>query len=272
MSNKLYTIGHSNHDIDTFIALLKQHGVTALADVRSTPYSRYLTHFCQKPLKAALEKAGIRYVFLGQELGARPDDESCYVDGKALYERIAATEAFSRGLERVVTGSQKFDISLMCAEKDPLTCHRAILVCQHLKPYSLAINHIWNDGQLETHAHLEERLLQAHGLAYVLNKPAEESETAQLSLFDSNASFATSSPAVVMPKPLSLAEAIQEAYTRQGDRIAYIEHSHDSTLKIAGWDVPQARQYIWQTYQKQSRREMTDSQKLDFISYLENLP
>lgn len=96
MTHTLYTIGHSNHDIDTFIALLKQHGVTALADVRSAPYSRYLPHFCQKPLKACLEKAGIQYVFLGKKLGARPDDETCYVEGKALYEKIAATEAAMR--------------------------------------------------------------------------------------------------------------------------------------------------------------------------------
>lgn len=229
MSNKLYTIGHSNHDIDAFIALLRQHGVTALADVRSTPYSRYMPHFCQKPLKGALQKAGIRYVFLGHELGARPDDESCYVDGKALYERIAATDAFAQGIERVISGSQKFDVALMCAEKDPLTCHRAVLVCQHLKPLSLDINHIWHDGELETHQHLEERLLRANGLADALNQPIQESESAQLSLFDSSTSNSMSDRSVAVLKPLSLAEAIQEAYIRQGDRIAYVERNHDST-------------------------------------------
>jgi uncharacterized protein (DUF488 family) len=228
MSNKLYTIGHSNHDIDTFITLLKQHGVTALADVRSTPYSRYISHFCQRPLKGALQKAGIHYVFLGRELGARPDDERCYVDGKALYERIAATDAFSNGIERIISGIQKFDVALMCAEKDPLICHRAVLVCQHLKPFSLDINHICHNGDLETHQHLEERLLKANGLADALNQTIEEPEPAQLSVFDSSTSTPLSDSSVATLKPLSLAEAIQKAYARQGNRIAYVERNHDS--------------------------------------------
>lgn len=223
MSNKLYTIGHSNHDIDTFIAMLKQHGVTALADVRSTPYSRYLPHFCQKPLKTALEQAAIRYVFLGRELGARPADESCYVDGKALYERIAATDAFAKGIDRVMTGTQRFDIALMCAEKDPVTCHRAVLVCQHLKPFSLQINHILSHGELESHQHLEKRMLKLNGLSDALNSPIEPTEPAQLTLFGNAASPA---PSTTLLETRSLDNAIQEAYKRQGDRIAYVENDH----------------------------------------------
>jgi uncharacterized protein (DUF488 family) len=179
-------------------------------------------------LKAALQRAGIRYVFLGRELGARPDDESCYVDGKALYERIAATDAFTKGIERVISGSHKFDVALMCAEKDPLTCHRAVLVCQHLKLYYPDISHIWHDGELETHQHLEERLLRANGLADALDQRTETSESAQLSLFDSSSSHSISDRSVAVLKPLSLAESIQEAYIRQGDRIAYVERNHDS--------------------------------------------
>lgn len=229
MSNKLYTIGHSNHDIDTFITLLKQHGVTALADVRSTPYSRYMPHFCQKPLKAALENAGIRYVFLGRELGARPDDESCYVDGKALYERIAATDAFAKGLDRVVTGSQKFDVALMCAEKDPLTCHRAVLVCQHLKQFSLEINHILSHGNLEPHSHLEERMLKLNGLADALDRPTEPLEQAQLTLFSDFSDTSPTDAPIALLDHHSLEDSIQEAYKRQGDRIAYVEKNYDST-------------------------------------------
>ncbi|NJN20587.1 MAG: DUF488 domain-containing protein, partial [Leptolyngbya sp. RL_3_1] len=124
MSNQLYTIGHSNHDIDKFVALLKGHGINALADVRSMPYSRHTPHFKQKPLKSILQRYGIRYVFLGQELGARPRLESCYVHGKALYERIASTENFKQGIKRILDGTKKLDIALMCAEKDPIVCHR----------------------------------------------------------------------------------------------------------------------------------------------------
>jgi uncharacterized protein (DUF488 family) len=229
MSNKLYTIGHSNHDIDTFITLLKQHGVTALADVRSTPYSRYMPHFCQKPLKAALEKAGIRYVFLGRELGARPDDESCYVEGKALYERIAATDSFARGLDRVATGSQKFDVALMCAEKDPLTCHRAVLVCQHIKQFPLEINHILSHGDLEPHFHLEERMLKLNGLADALDRASEPLGQAQLTLFGDSTDTSPSDAPIALLDNHSLEGDIQEAYKRQGDRIAYVEKNHDST-------------------------------------------
>jgi len=228
MSNKLYTIGHSNHDIDTFIALLQRYGVTALADVRSTPYSRYMPHFCQKPLKAALEKAGIHYVFLGQELGARPEDESCYVDGKALYERIATTEAFTKGLERVIHGSQKFDIALMCAEKDPISCHRAILVCQHLRQSSLEINHILSQGDLETHSHLEERMLKIHGLTQALHALSEKPEETQLNLLTDLGALSLTSGSVAILEHHSLEEDIQEAYRLQGENIAYVEKSHDS--------------------------------------------
>lgn len=194
-SRKIFTIGHSNLDIDGFIALLLQHKITALADVRSYPYSRYLPHFSKDSLHTALENAKIRYVFLGLELGARPNNSSCYVNGKALYEKIAATEAFSQGIKRILKGSQNYTIALMCVEKDPITCHRAILVCQHLRKFDLDIDHILQDGSVESHQHLEKRLL---------------------SLFD------TFSP-TTETKSLSPEESLQEAYTKQGDKIAYVQ-------------------------------------------------
>ena len=101
---EIFTIGHSNHSIEAFITLLQKHGVTALADVRSHPYSRYLPHFSQASLKAALVNAGISYVFLGRELGARPSDTTCYVDGKALYEKIASNQQFAYGIQRILKG------------------------------------------------------------------------------------------------------------------------------------------------------------------------
>ncbi len=101
MSRKLFTIGHSNHNIEKYIALLEEHQVTAIADVRSSPYSSYLSHFNKAELKFYLKEAGINYVFLGQQLGARPQDDSCYIDGKAIYEKIAARELFVEGIERM---------------------------------------------------------------------------------------------------------------------------------------------------------------------------
>lgn len=227
VSNKLYTIGHSNHDIDEFIALLKRHGVTALADVRSTPYSRYMPHFQQKPLKAALNKAGISYVFLGRELGARPDDQSCYVNGKALYEHIAATEAFTSGIDRVVKGTQKFDIALMCAEKDPITCHRAVLVCQHLRELPLTISHILSNGELESHQHLEERLLKMHGFVKSPANSTESPEAAQLSLFGISEQSVTGSD-IRSLKTESQEDVLRHAYRLQGEQIAYVEKSYGS--------------------------------------------
>ena len=132
-NRELFTVGHSNLSIEAFISLLQQHEITAVADVRSHPYSRRFPHFSQPTLKASLLNAGIRYVFLGKELGARPEDLSCYEGGKALYQRIADTQLFSEGIQRLLKGTEIYKIALMCAEKDPITCHRTILVCRQLK-------------------------------------------------------------------------------------------------------------------------------------------
>lgn len=214
MKNRLFTIGHSNLDIKEFIALLSQHNVTALADVRSSPYSRYVSQFNKENLKNSLLNVGIKYVFLGEELGARTKDRSCYVEGKAVYENIAKTQLFSQGIQRIKKGSESYNIALMCAEKDPITCHRAVLICQHLKVLPLDINHILQDGNLESHENLENRLLEIHNLG----QSAKESSV-QLSLFDN---IADETP---LPT-LSPEEALKEAYRKQGDKIAYVEKNY----------------------------------------------
>lgn len=205
----LFTIGHSNHPIEFFISLLQQHEITAVADVRSHPYSRYLPHFNQRELKASLKESKIDYVFLGKELGARPDNFSCYVQGKAVYEKIAATEAFKAGIQRVLKGAENYKIALMCAEQDPLTCHRSILICQHLRHFDLNINHILKNGELESHQHLEERMLAKSGLTDI----SDSQTLQQLSLFS-----------VPETQPiLSREEYLTQAYQIQGDKIAYVE-------------------------------------------------
>ncbi|MBW4493884.1 MAG: DUF488 domain-containing protein [Oscillatoria princeps RMCB-10] len=203
---ELFTIGHSNHSIEAFISLLHKHGITALADVRSHPHSRYLPHFNQSALKAALLSAGIQYVFLGRELGARPADPSCYVGGKALYEKIATTELFREGIQRLIKELETEKISLMCSEQDPIECHRSILVCQHLRELPIQINHILKTGELEPQKHLEDRLIVLHKL----NQP-DEVTPVQLSLFDAP-------PA----KPArSREEFLKQAYKLQGYKISY---------------------------------------------------
>ncbi|MEH1827130.1 MAG: DUF488 domain-containing protein [Nostoc sp.] len=211
---ELFTIGHSNHSILALIELLQEHNVTALADVRSHPYSRYLPHFNRLPLKDALSGVNIHYEFLGQELGARPDNKECYVDGKAVYEKIAATELFSQGIKRILKGVKNYRIALMCAEKDPIVCHRAILVCQHLRcKDNLEINHIKSNGDLESHYKLEDRLLAKYGLKQF----ALVAAPIQLSLF-------ADSSANIQPSNLpSREESIKKAYRLQADEVAYVE-------------------------------------------------
>src|ERR1035437_1825005 len=96
------TIGHSTHSLAAFVGLLRQHSVTALADVRSTPFSRFNPQFNKETLEHSLKSHGIKYVFLGRELGARSDDPSCYENGRVQYARLARTELFRSGLERVM--------------------------------------------------------------------------------------------------------------------------------------------------------------------------
>ena len=160
----LYTIGHSNHDADTFVALLHQYAITALADVRSHPVSRFVPHFSHRPLKALLAEAGVAHVFLGRELGARSDNPDCYRNGQVQFDLLAREPAFARGIRRVEEGAREHRIALMCAEKDPADCHRALLVTRELAARGHGVAHIHADDSLETNRAFEDRLLRLCGL------------------------------------------------------------------------------------------------------------
>lgn len=204
MDNRLFTIGYSNRSIEDLIALLKQYKITALCDVRSAPYSSRNPQFNRELLKQSLKSHNIEYVFLGEELGARPKDLSCYVEGKAIYEKIAAMTLFKKGLERVKLGIKKgFTLALMCAEKDPMTCHRTILICRNLRGQGFDIQHIIDHKTTETQADLEKRLI------------------AQLKLYPDM--FKDSEPNAL----------IERAYDVQGDRIAYVEKGEREPNEIA---------------------------------------
>jgi uncharacterized protein (DUF488 family) len=161
----VYTVGHSTHELTTFLELLAQCEIEAVADVRSSPYSQWTPQFNREPLSDALGEAGIQYVFLGDELGARRDEPACYVDGQARYEKIAELPAFIEGVKRVEQGAAKMRVALMCAEKDPTECHRAVLVGRVLVDNGLSVRHILADGAVEEHIALEQRLLTMFGLA-----------------------------------------------------------------------------------------------------------
>ena len=162
----VFTIGHSTHSMEAFVALLKLHYVTALADVRSTPFSRFNPQFNKDALKRSLRAQGTNYVFLGRELGARSNDPSCYENGRVQYRRLARTELFRRGIERVISGAQEHRIVLMCAEREPLECHRTLLVARALDEQQVAVTHILSDGRLESHGEAMDRLLDVAGLPH----------------------------------------------------------------------------------------------------------
>lgn len=198
------TVGHSNHTVEAFLALLRQHSVTALADVRSAPYSRFAPQFNRDTLERSLSAIGIRYVYLGRELGARSDDPACYEDGRVQYQRLAQTDSFHRGIERVLRGASEFRIALMCAEKDPLNCHRCILVARALDDLGVDVQHILLDGRLESHRDAMERLLDVTGMHHE-------------DLYRTNK------------------ELIQEALSRQEERIAYRD---DGSAEEPGQEAP----------------------------------
>lgn len=195
---ELFTIGYSTHSQESFIAALKAHEITAIADVRSSPYSRFKPEFDKEHLGTLLKKSGIEYVFLGDYCGAKPDDSSCFIDGRVSYDLLAKSDRFIEGLKRLDKGLERYRIALMCAEKDPITCHRMILVARQLHDqYGATTCHILGDGTAEAHEQSERRLLRLFGL--------DRQELPGLGQ--------------------SVEQRLADAYRRQGERIAFTEES-----------------------------------------------
>ena len=155
----IFTVGHSNHSLEDFLALLAGHGVAVVADVRSAPYSRFIPQFNRDALAAALKARGIDYLYLGRELGGRPDDPACYEGGRVRYERVARTSGFREGVARVVDAAAASRVALMCAEKEPLDCHRTLLVARALDDRGMAVAHILATGDMEPHPKAMDRLM-----------------------------------------------------------------------------------------------------------------
>ena len=164
MNEIIFTIGHSNCARERLLELLDQHGITAVADVRSRPYSRFNPQFNRETLANELKKSGREYFFLGQELGARSEDRTCYRDGRAQYALIALTPLFKLGIERLRAAMETFRVAILCAEKEPLSCHRSILIARCLHEKGIQVRHILEDGSLEDHDALLVRLLALHGI------------------------------------------------------------------------------------------------------------
>jgi uncharacterized protein (DUF488 family) len=146
------TIGHSNHPIERFVALLKAGGVERLVDVRSTPWSRRHPQFGRDRLAKSLADAGIAYVHEGAALGGKPQ-------GGGSYDQLAARPDFKAGLDRLIEGANDSPLCLMCAEKEPLDCHRTVLVSRRLAERGVAVEHLLADGGTRPHHAVEEALL-----------------------------------------------------------------------------------------------------------------
>jgi uncharacterized protein (DUF488 family) len=155
----LYTIGHSNHAMVRFADLLRGATIERLADVRSTPFSRRNPQFSQKALAASLKDVGIDYWFLGDALGARPKDPALYDGDHVSFPRIAASTTFKDAIDALIENSAAHRIAIMCAEKEPLECHRLLLVGRALAERGADLRHILADGRIEPHAQTEDRLL-----------------------------------------------------------------------------------------------------------------
>ncbi len=165
--NPVFTVGHSNHSPEDFIKLLLRHRVGEVVDVRSSPYSRFISHFNRDVLQEVLEQIGISYVFLGGELGGRPVNRSCYdANGRVRYDLLADTDPFDDGIRQIMRRADDCRIALMCTEKEPLECHRTLLVAKKLWESSVDIEHILADGSLENHAAAMDRLMDIFQLPH----------------------------------------------------------------------------------------------------------
>ena len=191
--HQILTIGHSTLSLDAFLSALPANGVSAVADVRSAPYSRFNPAFNRDPLSRELKARGIRYVFLGKELGGRPADPACYENSRASYSRMAQTDVFKAGLSRVIQGSMSHRIALMYSEGEPLNCHRTLLIARALAERGVAIAHIERNGQSASQTEIEARLIRTVGLSDSLLRSHDE--------------------------------VLGEAYDLQAKRVAYVERA-----------------------------------------------
>lgn len=196
MEKKLYTIGHSQHDLNYFLKLLRYYEINYVLDVRSTPYSKYATDYNKEKINDYLKMQGINYCFMGNFFGARQEDRTLYsAEGHLDFEKVRQGHLFVSALDNVIKGIGSGNkITLMCTEKDPIECHRAIMVAKGFHDSGISVQHILSTGELQSHAELEERLLDM----YFPNRN-------QISLFENK----------------DIKEYIRLAYIEQNKKIGY---------------------------------------------------
>ena len=160
MDKTIFTIGHSSHDITDFINLLLANKIELVIDVRSAPYSKIYPHFNRNPFEAFLTKNSIKYIFLGDSVGGRSNDIKDYLNGRVMYKKIAEKEEYTSSINMIISTSSKHKTVLMCSEKEPLECHRTLLISRSIEMLKVKILHIHRDGQIESHDEAIQRLLK----------------------------------------------------------------------------------------------------------------
>jgi uncharacterized protein (DUF488 family) len=170
---KIYTIGHSNHSLETFLNLLRDLRIDVVVDIRSKPSSQVVPHFNRKPLENSLKMNGFKYLYFGQELGGKPNSKEFYdANGHVLYSLIAKSKPFIQAIERLLKGIHKYRVVVLCGEENPLNCHRRLLVGKVLRNYDVTLQHIRGNGRVQS----EEELL--------VEEESEKGDDTQLGLFE----------------------------------------------------------------------------------------
>jgi uncharacterized protein (DUF488 family) len=173
----LFSIGHSNHGLEKFLGLLRQHRIEVLVDARSHPYSKFAPHFDTPSLKEAVTTAGIKYLFMGKELGGRPNGDEFYdKERHVLYWRVAEAPLFLAGIERLENTIANYRVALMCSEENPSACHRRLLVGRVLATRGVQLDHIRGNGKVQTEVelHTEEERHRTNGQIEFFEAPSRE--------------------------------------------------------------------------------------------------
>lgn len=196
---ELFTIGHSQHSIKYFISLLNKYGIDYLLDVRSTPYSKYAEQYNRENIDKSLNSVNVKYVFMGKYFGARSQNVELYNDkGYLDFEKVRKSKDFNEGIENVILGlEQGHTIALMCTEKQPIDCHRAIMISRAFEMQKIYAKHIMPNGKILTQQQLDEQLLRKYF-----------PDRRQLTLLS-------------YEKPVNEDEYLLEAYRKRNAEIAY---------------------------------------------------